>query len=396
MLVKSHPQIIGEFMDVGAVARGIRAEPVHPLHQLPSATQDFTGRKDEIKKLVEVFEAGKEGSTLSCIRGMAGVGKTSLALVVANHLAKKFSDGQIFLDLRGASEQRPLSPEDAMSHVIHAFRPLEQLPKDAEQLAVIYHSVLHGKRVLLLFDNTLNADQVRPLIPPDTCWMLITSRQRFQLPGLTVVDLGVLPRKHARQLLRCICQRIGAASDGIAKLCGCLPLALRAAASLLEVRKDLSPSEYSQLLKNERSRLRQLGREGVDLSVEASLTLSYRLLPKKLRQTFCMLAVFRGMIHTNAAATIWQVKAETSRDRLGALLRLSLIEWDQKRQRYRLHELVRLFADGRLTKPNRRQAKQRHAFCFCFVLAQAHELYLKGGESMKEGVMLFLWRCQFG
>jgi len=389
MLVKNYPRIIDEFVGLGAVARGIRAETIQSCHQLPSATQDFTGRKAEYKKLVKVFEAGKEGSTLSCIRGMAGVGKTSLALVVANHLAEKFPDGQIFLDLRGASEQRPLSPEEAMSRVIHAFHPLETLPKDAEQLAVIYQSILHDKRVLLLFDNALDADQVRSLIPPHPCWMLITSRQRFQLPGLAPVDLDVLPKKYACQLLRRICRRIGVASDVIAELCGYLPLALRAAASLLEVRKDLSPSEFSQLLKNEQSRLRQHGREGIELSVEASLALSYRLLPKKLRQAFCMLAVFRGMIHANAAATIWQVKAETSRDRLGALLRLSLLEWEEEKQRYRLHELVRLFADGRLTMPNRREAQQRHAICFGFVLAQAHGLCLKGGDSMIEGLMLF-------
>lgn len=389
MMVKNHPQILDEFFGFGLSARQITPGRIRPLHQLPSAPPDFTGRERELRLLSESFETGEMGTVISCVRGMAGVGKTALALVAANRMAQEFPGGQIFLDLQGASEQQPLTPGEAMARVIHAFEPALTLPEEVEQLASIYRSVLHDKRVLLFFDNALDADQVRPLIPPQTCWMLVTSRQRFELPGTVAVDLGILPKGQSRRLLRRICRRIAAKADTIAQLCGHLPLALRAAASLLEVRKDISPSQYAQQLTDEQTRLRRIGKEGVELTVEASLTLSYRLLPRKLRQPFCMLSVFRGMIHSLAGANIWQVKTDTALRRLGELLRFSLLDWDEKSQRYRLHELVRLFAAHRLTDANRRLTEPRYCACFAMVLAQAQDRYRRGGKSIREGLLLF-------
>ena len=151
------------------------------LHQLPPPPADFVGRDAELEKLTSEMEAG---ATISGVRGMGGVGKTALALVVARRLAGRYPEAQIYINLHGASDQQALTTAEAMAHVIRAFDPEARLPGSEAELAPIYRSALHGKRVLLLMDNAADRDQVEPLIPPRGCAMLVTSRQRFTLPGL--------------------------------------------------------------------------------------------------------------------------------------------------------------------------------------------------------------------
>ncbi|MFC1806512.1 tetratricopeptide repeat protein [Planctomycetota bacterium] len=320
---------------------------------------------------------------------MGGVGKTVLALVLARQLVGRYPDAQVFVDLRGASVDEPLDPMEAMGRIIRAFQPDVRLPNDPQAMAGVYRSVLHGRRALIILDNALDDKQVRPLIPPDTCFLLITSRQRFVLEGFHAVDIEVLPTDDACLLLRKICPRIDKEAETLAGLCGRLPLALRAAASLLSVRDDMPVREYIKRLRKEETRLKHLGREGVDITVEASLALSYRLLPRRVRQKFCMLAVFHGAFHRDSAATVWRVEPEPAGDMLSTLRRFSLVEWAPDTDWYRLHDLVRLFAGPRLTAVNRHTAELGHAFLFCFILAQAGRFYAQGGEGVRKGLALF-------
>jgi hypothetical protein len=93
--------------------------------------------------------------------------------------------------------------------------------------------VLSGKRALILADDAKDAAQVRRLLPPAGCALLVTSRNRFSLPGMAAIYLGMLPPDEAEKLLLKICPRIGAHAGELAKLCGYLPLALRVSAGVL-------------------------------------------------------------------------------------------------------------------------------------------------------------------
>ncbi len=129
-------------------------EPVyHPLHQLPSPPSDFTGRERELKQLLAAVESGNV--KIGALQGMGGVGKTALALALADRIKERCPDAQIFLDLKGAPEpnQTALAPEEALQHVILSFQPGVKLPGDLGSLLAVYRSVLAGKRALLLFDN---------------------------------------------------------------------------------------------------------------------------------------------------------------------------------------------------------------------------------------------------
>jgi hypothetical protein len=138
---------------------------------------------------------------------MGGIGKTALALKLAQELAPLYPEAQIYQDLLGVSAQ-PVTPAQAMAHVIRAFHPEIRLPDSEAEIAALYHSALHGRRALLLMDNASGADQVRPLIPPGSCLLLVTSRFLFHLPGVQVKDLDEMPPEEAHALLLRIAPRI--------------------------------------------------------------------------------------------------------------------------------------------------------------------------------------------
>jgi len=350
--------------------------PALNLHQLPAPPRDFTGRTAEMTELLAKLEQG--GVTISGLQGMGGVGKTALALKLAEALMPRYPDAQFFLDLRGTST--PLSPAEAMGHVIRGYHPASKLPESEDELCGLYRTVLHGQRALVLMDNARGAAQVEPLIPPAGCALLVTSRWHFHLPGLYAKNLDVLSAGDAEGLLLKIAPRIDGHAGEMAKLCGYLPLALRLAGTALAERMTLSVGEYVGRLQDAQRRLEL---------VDASLTLSYELLSPELQRFWGMLAVFPGTFDRAGAAAVWGMETEAAQDVLDELVRYSLVEWNETAGRYSLHDLVRVFAATRLSEDDRAAVQRRHAAHYKNVAAAANELYMQGGESITRGLGLF-------
>jgi tetratricopeptide (TPR) repeat protein len=351
---------------------------VDALHQLPAPPADFTGREKELRDILREI---KDGATISGIRGLGGMGKTALALVLAERLAPDYPGGQFFLDLKGAAEQQPLSTIEAMRHVIQSIEPAAKLPDDAQQIAGLYHSLLAGKKALLLWDNARDAAQVGPLLVTGGL-ALVTSRQHFTLPGMVRFDLETMSAKGARALIRRIAKRVKPAeADEIARLCDNLPLAMRVTASALAEGQDLPVREY----------LGELEEAGTRLGlVEASLKLSYDQLDEALQLRFSQLGVFPSPFEREAAAAVWELDLKAARESLRELLNRSLLEYDEHRDRYDLHDLVRLFAVDRLAplrlRPNAqhlggvRGPLSRHADYYLAVASACDDEYKEGGE----------------
>jgi TIR domain/NB-ARC domain len=319
-----------------------------PLHQLPTPPADFTGREGDLEFLRSKLSQGGTGAIFG-LRGMGGVGKTTLALKLAEELKSRFPDAQIYLDLKGVDPQ-PLSAAQAMAHVIRSFHPNDRLPENESELAGLYRSVLDGKRVLLFMDNAANRAQIEPLVPPSTCLLLTASRFHFALPGSTDLDLGGMPEEDARRLLLKIAPRIKNKVDTIAALCGRLPLALRLAGSALAERKDLTPSEYIRRLAEGKERFGE---------VDASINLSYELLDAENRRLWRMLVVVPWSFPRDVAAVVWKTTNDRTWDVLSYLVRSSLIEWDEKEDKYRFHDLAREFAEFRIGISERKSASHR-------------------------------------
>jgi tetratricopeptide (TPR) repeat protein len=351
-------------------------EPLPVPRQIPAPPKDFIGRIEEIVDLLAGF---KGGATITGLRGMGGIGKTALALVLAEKLASRFPDGQLFLELRGTSE-KPLTSAEAMAQVIRAYHPEAKLPEGEPEIAGLYRSVLAGKRALLLLDNAASREQVEPLLPPSGSAVIITSRNKFALPGLEEKDLDVLPLKDAKKLLLEIAGRIGSRAEELARLCGCLPIALRNAAYALAERKNLGVDEYLIRLKDSRKRLEL---------VEASFSLSYDLLSLELQRLWCMLSVFPADFDRTGAADVWKMDSDPAAEALSDLFKLSLVEYQEATGRYHLYDLARDFAASRLEAAAQAEAEQRLAQHFKEVLSVANAFFQQGGDGVLAGLELF-------
>lgn len=357
------------------------------VHQLISPPADFVGRDEELAAMKRVISGSESpGATVCNLRGPPGIGKTALALRIARELVGEYPDAQLLLGL-GGTDPVPRQAADVMAEVIHAFAPQEKTPEDPQLLAAAYRSILHNRRVLLLLDNASDEAQVAPLIPPPGCLTLITSRQWFTLPGQLDINLKALPAKQAQQLLQKICTRCtDSEASRIAKQCGGLPLALRLAGSALAKRPDLDPESYARRLEMSQARL---GLSAGEISLGASIALSWELLAPHEASLLAQLAVFPGGFDLPAAQAIWGLNQEAASESLGRLLRASLLQWDDEASRYRLHELIRDFAASQLSKTQRDTAAFLHAEYFEAVLKRATRIYKEGGDSLLQGLEFF-------
>src|SRR5262252_5784640 len=177
------------------------APTLPPPRQLRKPVADFTGREKEIVGLLDALrDGGRTG--ISGISGMGGIGKTALALLVADLLRDDYPNAQLFVEMRGTDEL-PRAPADALASCIRAFLgPEAVLPDGVDDLTRLYLSVLSGKQALVLLDNAADGEQVRPLMPPQGCALLVTSRLAIKLPGLERVTLDQLNPEEANALLR--------------------------------------------------------------------------------------------------------------------------------------------------------------------------------------------------
>jgi tetratricopeptide (TPR) repeat protein len=358
-------------------ARSIRSQFVAPLSAhglppLPAAPHDFTGRAAELDELL----THAEGVILS---GVGGVGKTALALVLADRLKARYPDAQFYLDLKGASDH-PLSVADALAHVLHAYHPTTPLPSSEDELRELYRTALNDRRVLLLLDNAAGRWQVEPLLPPASCFLLITSRQSFALSQLHTKHLDGLSPADARVLLLKIAPRIEGRVGEIAKRCDYLPLTLRLAGSALAECATLTVDDYIQRLSEAQMRLHP---------IDAALNLSYDLLSEDLQHAWRALAVLPTTFDLAAATAVWNVEQGSAQDRLRELARYNLVEWDAIAARGRLHDQTHTFAAAQLKDEERVVAQRRHAQHFANVIGTANDLYRQGGEPLMQGLALF-------
>jgi tetratricopeptide (TPR) repeat protein len=375
---------------------------IQSLHQLRAPVADFVGRQAEINRLVQALseEANISEGAIGGIRGLGGIGKTQLALAVAQRLVDTFPDAQLLIEMRGVSDHS-LTPEQILQTVIRAFEPLAPLPDNFDALQSTYLTLLNGKRVLILADDARDVRQVEPLLPPSRCALLLTSRQRFTLPGMETLDMEVLPLLEAEKLLLEICPRIGSAATRMAELCARLPLALRLCAGIC-ANSTMSIEFQIEALEAETRLAYMRDRNDPKRSVEASLQLSYSALDPQAQQALCQLSVFPAgfdMLAAKAVVHVANGQAEGAESQgtnanelpmeelLDLLYGQSLIEWNKQTGRYSLHEPVRVFGLARMK--GEEAVRLRHAQYYVLIAASAYNLYEKGGEDLLLGLKLF-------
>jgi tetratricopeptide (TPR) repeat protein len=296
---------------------------------------------------------------IAAIQGMAGVGKTTLAVHWGHRIARKFPDGQLYLDLRGHSPRVAMAPGEALGRQLRALGVADrQIPAEVEEQAALYRSLLAGRRVLVVLDNAAAPEQVRPLLPGSSgCMAVVTSRCRLSglaaRDGAQRINLDVLP---AAQAVAVLAQSAGAArvdaepaaAEELARLCGRLPLALRIAAERVASHPRSNLADLAGELADARNRLDLLCAGDDDATaVRAVFSWSYRALPPAAAGVFRSLGLLAGPdISAPAVAALIAADTATTRQLLELLARMYLVE-QSGLDRYRLHDLLRLYAAER-------------------------------------------------
>jgi tetratricopeptide (TPR) repeat protein/tRNA A-37 threonylcarbamoyl transferase component Bud32/transcriptional regulator with XRE-family HTH domain len=344
---------------------GIKAAPF----QAPRHAPDFVGR-DGI--LVEVEAALLQGTAICIVQGMGGVGKTALATRLAYTLRRRFPDGVLWADLSHAVAEGRLD-ESVIAAILRTFaeaygRTLDD-EYDLESRGRIVREVLANKKALVVLDNAQGTADVTPLLPPPTggCAVLITTRNRKMLRSQAkTFTLNPFTMRESLDLFRQIVgeERVAgekAGSRRLIDLVGGLPLAVKVIASALADTASITFLEYHDLLLDERSRLEYLTDwEDASKDVRASFALSFNRLSAPLQKLFASLAVFAGPdFSAEAAAAVVDAPPVITKTQLGRLAALSLLQEEAAAEevetgatssgvRYRLHPLLRLFAQEKL------------------------------------------------
>jgi tetratricopeptide (TPR) repeat protein/transcriptional regulator with XRE-family HTH domain len=345
--------------------------------QLPPAVRHFTGRATELAALTAAQRSpARPGATrVSLIVGMAGVGKTTLAVAWAHQASDEFPDGQLFANLRGFDPTgAPVQPGQVVRGFLGALAvPPSRIPSDPEAQAALLRSVLAGRRVLIVLDNARDVGQIRPLLPGSaTCLVLVTSRTDMiglvAGEGARPVALHPLTPGDSKRLLASVAgpARVSAepaAAAALVEVCGRLPLALTITAARAAVRPELALADLADLLGGAGGPLGALDTDDVTTSVRGVFSWSYHGLSGPAARMFRLLGLHPGPdVSLPAAASLAGVDRDGAGRALAELARAHLVT-AHPGGRFDLHDLLRAYAieevDRHEPEPERRAALTR-------------------------------------
>lgn len=360
---------IDDDADRGSSVQPAQVAPAGRPGNLPTPLSSFIGRTDEVGEIAQFLL----GARLVTLRGLGGIGKTSLALKVAADCAAEFRDGVWFVDLAYVAPAPAAMPERFLAALGLRSKadadPLDQLLVQLRPL-----------RTLLVIDNCeRQVEEIAELlgqivrIAPDL-HVLATSRTSLAVAGeavwqvepldlSTAVELFAERAQHVRKdfevtdrnrdVVESICEKL----DGI-------PLAIEFAAARLNV---LSVDQILEHLDDRFELLSVLapGQRDEERTLQAALEWSSALLDEHELGLLQRLTVFPAEFTLEAAKDICARDADTVGlvNSMGLLVEASLVvfEANDADPRYRLLETVREYAAAMLSTPEHDEVALRHA-----------------------------------
>jgi tetratricopeptide (TPR) repeat protein/transcriptional regulator with XRE-family HTH domain len=358
---------------------------------LPAGVPGFTGRDAELAALSQVLDEPAGTAVITAIGGTAGVGKTALAVHWGHQVAAEFPDGQLFVNLRGFGPSgSPVPPDQVIRALLEALgTSADQLPATAEAQLGLYRSLLAVRKMLIVLDNARDEEQVRPLLPGSpTCRVVVTSRN--QLTGLGAIEaarplpLDVLTADEARRLLG---QRLGpgrvaadpAVTDQIIAACGRLPLALTVIAARAAMQPAVPLAQIAEGLHAEPG-LDAFSSGDPAADVRTALSWSIRQLDHATARTFRLAGLHPGPdLAPHAVAALTGGPLSLASQRVKALARASLLQ-PTGTGRYRMHDLVRVYAGELVAAQDGKQEARRAA------LTRLFDYYLHGAGAAMDAL----------
>ncbi|WP_433167085.1 BTAD domain-containing putative transcriptional regulator [Kribbella sp. CA-247076] len=337
------------------------------IQQAPSAPPDFVGRADELELICRALDGSgpaepeqAPSSRVVLINGIAGVGKTAVALTAAHRLRAKYPDGQLYADLRGSDVATP-EPIQVLGRFLRALGvPGRRIGTDEAEASALLRSELADRRMLILLDNARDAAQIQPLLPgAGRSDVIVTSRRRLpDLAAAGVVDLGPLPREDAVLLIASSArtQQLdadGADASALAEACARLPLALRIAGARLATRQEWTVADLARRLDDRNRRLTELSLG--ESSVLNSFQLSYSDLSADAQRAFRLCSLHPGDDFSADSTGVLLGTSTAAADRiLEALLDANML-LQHTSNRFRFHDLLGLYSRQLLADDSERE-----------------------------------------
>jgi tetratricopeptide (TPR) repeat protein len=400
-----HTRALGEIAEnvrhlpaaVSEIVRSMAEPPSRSAawHQLPPLPEHFVGREREVEGICNALiraAADATGAGLTqVIEGAGGLGKSALAIAIGHKLSGQYPDLQFFLRMRTHSGN-PVSAEAARDQLLQQLYPAWNLPQDESQRWTAYHSLFMQpdrtpRRGMLIIDDCAGDAQLRALAPTARIPVIVTSRRA--LAAGTPVGIARLPRESAVSLLISLCPALADCGDHrvaaeLADLCGCFPIALRAAGGYLKRtrRKGAALREYLDELRS--NPLRRLHDDDPDVNPRRVLDHSYRALTEQEASALRAITVFVADFDRHAARTVGQCTGDT----IDRLTELHLIEFDPDRERHKWHDLMRAVVSEKLEPDEREAAGLRYVRYVVSLLERDAAPFVTGQGDFDEGLRI--------
>ncbi len=347
-------------------------------HQIDAPPEDFFGRKTEIMNTVGRF---KDGNNFNGYSGPRGIGKTATALKVVDKITPIFSEAQIYFNF-DLTENPDTATSEAMAHVVNSLAPGSKTPSTPEALLAQYRKLLHGKNILLFFDNVRTTAEVLKLMPPSkSVGLIITSEENLKIENMKWEKIEPLPEEDLKDLLNLWASRIGFWGAEIGRYSAFNPLAASLCGRFLNEFDSFDPEQFATKMRDIFKGMEKTSQNRNQAGIETVLTILFLVIPDPAKVLMSKLMQFRGSFYGDAEAFICEDQENV---KLEMLVRLGFVEFNEHTDRYQIPPTIQRWLATKLNKVSPGQTDLRRATFYMTRMQMLNDLFNSNLASKKD------------